>query len=134
MVSDRIVLVFSSSGTTQAVVLDISKAFNRVYFRSGWFKSSQEYQFNAGVIKVSFLVLHFSCYTFDDSPDAVICNILPSGAYVTLYMRDCSHCEMRENKRHLSCGFPKAVNIIRRSNYPLKFTSQFTLQFCNRNN
>ena len=33
-------------------------------------------------------------------------SILPSGDYVTLYMRDCSHYEMRENKLHLSCGFP----------------------------
>ena len=33
-------------------------------------------------------------------------SLIPSGAYVTLYMRDCSHYEMRENKRHLSCGFP----------------------------
>ena len=32
--------------------------------------------------------------------------IRPSGAYVTIYMRDCSHYEMRENNRHLSSGFP----------------------------
>ena len=36
----------------------------------------------------------------------VLKSILPSGAYATLYMRDCSHYEMRENKPHLSCGFP----------------------------
>ena len=27
-------------------------------------------------------------------------------------MRDCSHYEMRENKRQLSCGFPEAIHII----------------------
>ena len=32
--------------------------------------------------------------------------VLPPGAYVALHMRDYSHYEMRENKRHLSCGFP----------------------------
>ena len=37
--------------------------------------------------------------------------ILPSGAYVPLYMRDCSHYDMREHKWHLSCGFPQAVHI-----------------------
>ena len=37
--------------------------------------------------------------------------ILSSGAYVTLYMRDCSYYEMRESKRHLSYGFPQAVHI-----------------------
>ena len=39
-------------------------------------------------------------------------SILPSGANVTLYMMDCSHYELRENKRHLSCGFPWALRII----------------------
>ena len=38
--------------------------------------------------------------------------VLPSGAYVILYMRDCSHYEMREKKRQLSCGFPLAIYII----------------------
>ena len=33
-------------------------------------------------------------------------DILLSVAYVTLYMRDCSHYEMKENKWHLSYGFP----------------------------
>ena len=34
------------------------------------------------------------------------CSDSPVRVYVTLYMRDCSHYEMRENKRHLCCGFP----------------------------
>ena len=37
---------------------------------------------------------------------SIYVQILPSGAYVTPYMRDYSHYEMRENKPHLSCGFP----------------------------
>ena len=39
-------------------------------------------------------------------------SILPSGSYVTLYMRECSHYEMRENNRHLSCGFSETIHVI----------------------
>ena len=42
----------------------------------------------------------------DSKRDVPFHRILPSGAYVTRYMRGCSHYEMRENKRHSSCGFP----------------------------
>ena len=93
VVSDRIARAFNRSGTTQAVALDISKAFDRVwhagllhklksYGISGQIfslissflsnrrlrvvldgKYSQEYPVNAGVLKAPFLVLHFSYYT-----------------------------------------------------------------------
>ena len=43
-------------------------------------------------------------------PDGKHRTILLSGANVTLYMQDCSHYEMRENKRDLSYGFPLAVH------------------------
>ena len=50
-------------------------------------------------------------FNFDIS--LFICfSILPSGSYVTLYMRDCSHYEMRENNRHLSCGFSETIHVI----------------------
>ena len=54
------------------------------------------------------MILNFN---FDIS--LFICfSILPSGSYVTLYMRECSHYEMRENNRHLSCGFSETVHVI----------------------
>ena len=91
VVSDRIARLFNRSGATWAVVLDISKAFNRVwhagllhkprswgissqmfglissFLSSGWLrvvldgKSSQEFPVGAGVPQGSFLVPHFSC-------------------------------------------------------------------------
>ena len=88
VVSDRIAGAFKRSGVTQAVALNISKDFDRVWhagflhklsgqifglvssFRSNiWLqvvldgKSSQEYPVNPGVSLGSFLVLHFSYYT-----------------------------------------------------------------------
>ena len=92
VVSDRIARAFNRPGATQAVALDISKAFDRVwhaclhkrksYGISGQTfdlissflsnrrfrvvldeKSSQEYPVNAGVPQGSILVLHFSYCT-----------------------------------------------------------------------
>ena len=59
--------------------------------------------------------------------------ILPSGAYFTLYMQDCSHYKMRENKRHLSCGFHHITVKMRRvtcvKNCSRKAKSQPNLNF-----
>ena len=93
IVSGRIAWAFNRSGANQAVALDISKAFDRVWyvgllrrlkcfgisgqvfglissFLSNWRlrvvldgKSSQEYPVNAEFPKVPFLVLHFSYHT-----------------------------------------------------------------------
>ena len=93
VVFNRIARVFNRSGSTRAVALDISKAFNRIwhagllhklrsYVISGhifhllssflsnrqlWvvlnMKSSQEYPGNAGGPQFFFLILQFSCYT-----------------------------------------------------------------------
>ena len=93
VVSDRIARAFNRSGATQAVALDISKAFDRVwhagllhklksygisgqifglissFLSNRWLrvvldgKSSQEYPVNAGIPQRSILVLHFSYYT-----------------------------------------------------------------------
>ena len=93
VLSDRIARAFNRSGATRAVVLDISKAFDRVwhagllhkfkfygisgqiiglissFLSNRWLrvvldgKSSQEYPVNAGVPQSLFLVLHFSYYT-----------------------------------------------------------------------
>ena len=48
-----------------------------------------------GYCELLVLIFFYASYT-----------IFPSGAYLTLYMRDCSHYKMRENKQHLSYGFP----------------------------
>ena len=82
VVSDRIARAFNRSGSTRAVTLDISKAFDRVWQSYGILgqifglissflsnrrlqvtldgKSSQEYPVTVGV---PFVVLHFSYYT-----------------------------------------------------------------------
>ena len=117
VVSDRIARVFNRSGTTQAVALDISKGFNRVWhagllykFRpygiSGqifglissflsnrWVrvvldgKSSQEYPTNAGVLQGSILGSILSLLYINDLPDDVICNIAIFADGNTLYSK-----------------------------------------------
>ena len=94
VVSNRIAILFNRSVVTEAVAIDISKAFDRVlhadllhkiksYGISGQIfgllsvflnnrqlwdvqdgKFLQEYPVNAAVLKALFLVLHFSYYTF----------------------------------------------------------------------
>ena len=117
VVSDRIARVFNRSGATQAVALDISKGFNRVWhagllykFRpygiSGqifglissflsnrWVrvvldgKSSQEYPTNAGVLQGSILGPILSLLYINDLPDDVICNIAIFADGNTLYSK-----------------------------------------------
>ena len=57
-------------------------------------------------LKKIFNTVSDSGYYQENWNHGMICTTLPSGTYVTFYLRDCSHFERRENKRHLSCGFP----------------------------
>ena len=119
VVSDRIARAFNMSGSTRAVALDISKAFDRAwhagllhkrksYGISGQIfglissflsnrrlrvvldgKYSQEYQVNAGVPQGSILGPTLLVLYVNDLPDDVICNIAIHADDITL----CSKCD-----------------------------------------
>ena len=125
VVSDRIARAFNRSGATQAVALDISKAFDRVwhagllhkhksYRISGqifgltffficnrWLqvvlgrKTSQKYPVNARVPQGSILGPTLSLPYINDLPDDAICNI-------TIYVDDTT--STVSVTRHLICA------------------------------
>ena len=117
VVSDRTARAFNRSAATQAVALDISKAFDRVwhagllhklksygisgqifglsssFLSNRWLrvvldgKSSQEYLVNAGVPQGSILGPTLLLLYINDLPDDVICNIAIYADDTTLYSK-----------------------------------------------
>ena len=122
--SDRIARAFIRSGATQAVALDISKAFDRVW-HAGLFhklksygisgqifglissflsnrrlrvvldgKSSQEYLVNAGVPQGFILALTLFLLSINDFPDNVICDIAICADDSALYSKFDQACDL----------------------------------------
>ena len=117
IVSDRIAMAFNRSGATQAVALDTSNTFDRVwhagllhklnsygisdqifglitsFLSNRWLrlvpdgKSSQEYPVNAGVPRGSILGPTFFLLYINELPDDVICNITIYADDTTLYSK-----------------------------------------------
>ena len=117
VVSDRIARAFNRSGTTRAVAVDISKAFDRVWhagllhklksygISSQIFglissflsnrrlrvvldgKSSQEYPINAGVPQGFILGLTLFLRYINDVPDDIVCDIVIYADDTTLYSK-----------------------------------------------
>ena len=117
VVSDRIAWAFNRSGATQALVLDISKPFDRVwnagllhklkccgisgqmfglissFFSNRWLllvldrKSSQEYPVNAGVTQGSIVGPTLFPLYINDLPDDAICNSAVCADDTTLYSK-----------------------------------------------
>ena len=117
VVSDRTARAFNRSAATQAVALDISKAFDRFwhagllhklksygisgqifglsssFLSNRWLrvvldrKSSQEYPVNAGVPQGSILGPTLLLLYINDLPDDVICNIAIYADGTTLYSK-----------------------------------------------
>ena len=117
VVSDRIARVFNRSGATQAVAIDISKAFDRVWHAGLFHKrksygisgqifglissflsnrrlrvvldgnSSQEYPVNAGVPQGFILGPILFLLYINDLPDDVICDIAIYADNTTLYCK-----------------------------------------------
>ena len=117
VVSGRIARAFNRSGANQAVAVDISKGFNRVwhaglihklksygisgevfglilsFLNNRWLwlaldgKSSQEYPFNAGVPQGSILGPTFFLLYINEFPDGVICNAVIYADDTTLYSK-----------------------------------------------
>ena len=115
VVCDRIARVFNWSGATQAIALDISKAFDRIwhagllhklksygisgeifglissFLSNRWLrvvlegKSSQEYPLNAGVPQGSIFGSTLFILYINDLPDDVICDIAIYADDTTLF-------------------------------------------------
>ena len=117
VVSDRIARAFNRSGATRAVALDISKAFDRVWYAgllhklksygilgqifgrissfliNRWLqvvldgKSSQEYPVNAGVHQGSILDPTYFLLYLNNLPDYVICDVAIYADDTTLHSK-----------------------------------------------
>ena len=70
------------------------------------------YAFRSQSNKLWWSLLQKSLTVFSQKSASYFTSPYFTSTFVTLYMRDYSHYEMRENKSHLSCGFPQAAHVI----------------------